>query len=302
MTSGSSRRETKGETKRETKGDMLNQIVKDLMASCDSILAVIIADWQGLSFASKLPEAVNEDEISATTLFTLEGAEGTRKELEKTLLGNKLSYLIMVTERNSKLAYMVICPIENLGYIAAVSHTREDMGVIIQSMKIAVQKAVEILIETEKTLVEPQENLEQLIAPKYDKLMDKLNKLKKVKLNFFGDEEKRMVAPPIPAATRVETPTPIPDSFTIELPPVGGPPILPAAPLEFIEIETEIEDGEPDILPGMSHTKFQVEFIDSKKTRYMVIIEAADPFDAEVKLKERKEFQGIRILKITKSE
>ena len=288
--------------KRETKGDMLNQIVKDLMASCDSILAVIIADWQGLSFASKLPEGVNEDEISATTLFTLEGAEGTRKELEKTLLGSKLSYLVMVTERNSKLAYIIICPIESLGYIAAVSHTREDMGVIIQSMKIAVQKAIEILVETEKTLVEPQENLEQLIAPKYDKLMDKLNKLKQVKLNFFGDEEKRMVAPPILAAAQIETPTPIPEGLTIELPPVGGPPTIPTAPLEFIEIETEIEDGEPDILPGQSHTKFQVEFIDSKRTRYMVIIEAANPFDAEVKLRERKEFQGIRILKMSKSE
>ena len=291
---------TSRSSKRETKGDMLNAIVKDLMANCDSILAVIIADWQGLSFASKLPEGVNEDEISATILFTLEGSEGTRKELEKSLLGNKLSYLVMVTERNTKMAYIVICPIENLGYIAAVSYAREDMGVIIQNMKTAVQKAVDILAENGKAVAEPQENLEQLIAPKYDKLMEKLSTLKKVKLNFFGDEEKRMVAPPLPAAAQVETPPPIPESFTIELPPVEGPPTLPAAPLEFIEIDTEIEDEEPDILPGMSHTKFQVEFIDSKRTRYMVIIEAANPFDAEVKLKEKKEFQGIQILKMTK--
>ena len=146
---------TSRSSKRETKGGILNTIVKDLMASCDSILAVIIADWQGLSFASKLPEGVNEDEISATTLLTLAGAEGTIKELERTLLGNKLSYLIMVTEQNNQMAYMVIYPIENLGYLAAVLYAREDMGVIIQNMKTSVQKAAEILTENGKRTAEP---------------------------------------------------------------------------------------------------------------------------------------------------
>jgi predicted regulator of Ras-like GTPase activity (Roadblock/LC7/MglB family) len=291
---------TSKSSKREAKGDLLNQVVKDLMVGCDSILAVIIADWQGLSFASKLPQAINEDEISATTLFTLEGAEGTRKELEKSLLGNKLSYLIMVTERNNKPAYMVIFPIENLGYIAVVSHTREDMGVIIQNMKAAVQKAAEILSDVDKNPMITQENLEQLITPKYDKLMEKLDKLKKVKINFFDGEEQRMVTPSSPAPP-IETPSTIEDSV-IELPPVGGPPLPPAAPFEFIEIETEIDEGEPDILPGMHLSKFQVEFVDFKNTRYIVIIEALNEFDVEVKLKERKEFQNIKILKIVKME
>jgi len=285
-------------SKKETKGDLLNQIVKDLMASCDSISAVIIADWQGLSFASKLPEAINEDEISATTLFTLEGAEGTRKELEKSLLGNKLSYLIMVTERNNKPAYMVIFPIENLGYIATVSNAREDMGVIIQNMKTAVHKAAKILVDTEKNLIDTSENIEQLIAPKYDKLMEKLEKLKKVKINFFGDEEKRMIAPSSPAVT-IEIPSIIEES-AMQLPLVEGPPLPPAAPLKFIEIESEIKENKPDLFANMRLAKFKVEFSDDKNTHYLLIIEASNEFDAEVKLKERKEFQGIQKLKITK--
>jgi len=113
------------------------------------IQAVIIADWQGLAMASKLPEEDldKEELIAATTLFSLTGAEDTRKELQETLLGKKLSYLLMMTEGGSLglTPYMVVCPISNLGYIACVSNKREDMAIMIMNMKQAAEKASDVL-------------------------------------------------------------------------------------------------------------------------------------------------------------
>lgn len=159
------------------KEELLNDIINDLMSNCDSILAIIIADWQGLSYASKLPDGVNEEVISATTILTLEGTEGTRKELEKSLLGNKLSYLIIVTEDDP--AYMIIFPIETLGYIACVSKKREDMGIIIQNTKSAAKKVLEILmIKPTQKKEEKSEYIEQYVTEKYENLLDKLKNLK----------------------------------------------------------------------------------------------------------------------------
>ncbi|MFX0141709.1 MAG: roadblock/LC7 domain-containing protein, partial [Candidatus Hodarchaeota archaeon] len=167
------------------KQQLLNEIINDLMASCDSIKAVIIADWQGLSFASKLPENINEQIISATTLFTIEGAEGTRKELEYELLGNKLSYLIMATEDET--AFMIIFPIGNIGYIASVSKIREDLGLITQNMKIAAKKVKDILIIPPKddrimleVSTEKPKYMETFVATKYESILEKLKNLKKI--------------------------------------------------------------------------------------------------------------------------
>jgi predicted regulator of Ras-like GTPase activity (Roadblock/LC7/MglB family) len=279
---------------RENKGVLLNQIVDELTKKCE-VLAVIIADWQGLSFASKLPKQVNEEEISATTLFTLEGAEGTRKELEKTLLGKKLSYLILVTERLGKPAYMIIFPIEDLGYIACISHIREDMAVIIQNMKAASKKAAEILVVSEKGDQCSLDTIEQLIAPKYDNLMKKLDALKNVKLPFL---EKA------PACDPSNTPQPVPDSNTFpeppEIPVITGPPLPPEMPLDFIEVETEIDEGEPDIIPGPPPQKFQVTFRDAKQIKYTVVLSAQNELDAEVRIRDREQFQDVDIIEIVK--
>lgn len=286
----------------ENKGLLLNKIVDELLKNCDSILAVIIADWQGFSFASKLPKDINEDEISATTLFTLEGAEGTRKELEKSLLGNKLSYLILVTERLQQPAYMIIFPIQDLGYIASISHTREDMGVIIQNMKTAAKKAAQILTSQDKLKDLTSDSVEQLIAPKYEQLMKKLDALKQVKLPFLDGQP----AEPAPAPTPVyETDgiSPLTEIPILEPPAVGGPPLPPEAPMDFIEVETEIDDdAEPDIIPGPAPARFQVTFMDAKQIKYTVVLTAENELDAEVRIKDREQFQNVEIISILKVE
>lgn len=287
---------------KETKGVLLNKIVNDLMANCDSLLAVIIADWQGLSFASKLPKDVNEDEISATTLFTLEGAEGTRKELDKSLLGNKLSYVILVTERLGKPAYMVIFPIDSLGYIASISHMREDMGVIIQNMRGAAKKAAQILVAPNKGAQADTESVEQLLAPKYDQLMKKLEALKSVKLPFLETAVNGSPSSQVtPINNYIEAP-PLQEIPAMDLPVVGGPPTPPDAPLDFIEIEAEIDDLEPGILPGPPLAKFQVTFKDAKEIKYTVVLQAADELDAEVRIKDREQFNLVEIISIIKIE
>jgi len=275
---------------RESKGGKLNKIVNELQVNCN-VLAVIIADWQGLSIASKLPDYVNEEEISATTLFTLEGAEGTRRELQKSLLGEKISYLILVTElkgKPEKPAYLILFPIENLGYIACISHIREDMGVIIQNMRAAAKKAAAILAE-EEDLKQKVKTVEHLITPKYDQLMKKLEALKSVKLPFLNTPIRK---PPLSDA--VPSPFPIP-----ELPPVAGPPDPPSNPLEFVAVETEIEPLEPEILPDPLLLKFRVEFLDSKNIKYTVILEASNELEAELRIKEKKQFHPITLLSIT---
>ncbi len=284
----------------ENKGLLLNNIVDELMKNCDSILAVILADWQGFSFASKLPKTVNEDEISATTLFTLEGAEGTRKELEKSLLGNKLSYLILVTERQKQPAYMIIFPIQELGYIASISHTREDMGVIIQNMKTAAKKASEILSSSEKLMKDSSESVEQLIAPKYDQLMKKLDALKQVKLPFLETAQSQ----PPPAQVEPYESNGVPPLMEIpilEPPPIDGPPVPPESPLDFIEVETEIDDdAEPEIIPGPPPAKFQVTFMDAKQIKYTVVLSAQNELDAEIRIKDREQFHDVEIISIKK--
>ncbi len=287
---------------KENKGALLNNIVNEIMANCDSILAVIIADWQGLSFASKLPKDVHEDEISATTLFTLEGAEGTRKELEKSLLGNRLSYVILVTELDQKPAFMIIFPIESLGYIASISHTREDMGVIIQNMRTASKKAARILSAPETRSTDGEESVEQLLAPKYNRLMEKLEALKKVKLPFL--ESSKVLRPPTSVSCSTpysEEPNP-PEVPTIEVPAMGGPIAPPNVPLDFIEIETEIENLEPAILLEAPLSKFQVIFKDAKEIKYTIIVQAANELDAEIRIKDREEFSSIMLLSIKKLE
>jgi predicted regulator of Ras-like GTPase activity (Roadblock/LC7/MglB family) len=269
---------------REGKGEKLNKILSELRASCN-ILAVIIADWQGLSFASKLPDDVNEEEISATTLFTLEGAEGTRRELERSLLGEKISYLIMVTERKSKPAYLILFPIENLGYIACISHIREDMGVIIQNMRTAARKAAAILRE-EEDLKDKVKSVEQLITPKYDQLMKKLEALKNVKLPFLQT--------PIQRISQQESPS------VLEAPSIAGPPLPPEIPLEFVSIETEIEPLEPEILPNQQLIRFRVEFSDSKNIKYTVVLDATNELEAELRIKEKEAFHPITIINVTR--
>ncbi|MHA1379894.1 MAG: hypothetical protein ACTSRG_16110 [Candidatus Helarchaeota archaeon] len=175
----------KNQDGKKGKEELLNDIINDLMETIDSLLAVNIADWEGLSFASRLPLEVNDEVISATTLFTLEGAEATRKELENRLLGNKISYLIMMTELDNIPAYMMVFPIENLGYIACVSNKREDMGIIIQNMKIASKKVQEILFGGEKPTTPLEINqkidtISKMSGSKYENLLDKLKKLKDI--------------------------------------------------------------------------------------------------------------------------
>ncbi|MFX1451997.1 MAG: hypothetical protein ACFFCM_14255 [Promethearchaeota archaeon] len=182
---------TKNQTNKKGKQELLNDIIDDLMDVCDSILATYIADWEGLSFASKLPIDVNDELVSATTLFTLEGAEATRKELEKSLLGKNISYLILMTETQLGPAYMMVFPIEKLGYISCISKKREDMGIIIQNMKTASKKVKDILFgaQSEKSeedkpstptqLIETKEEyIKQIAGEKYDNLFKKLKTLK----------------------------------------------------------------------------------------------------------------------------
>ncbi|MHA1277435.1 MAG: hypothetical protein ACTSQI_19715 [Candidatus Helarchaeota archaeon] len=282
---------------KETKGELLNKIVNELMANCDTLEAVIIADWQGLSFASKLPKDVNEDEISATTLFTLEGAEGTRKELEKSLLGTKLSYLMMVTEKDGKPAYMFVFPIETLGYIACISYVREDMALIVQNMRIAAEKAAKVLASPEKSADE--DTIEPIITSKYKNLLQKLETLKSVEFSFL--EPQPASSPSQSGASETYPTVPIPTTVTAQPPPIPGPPPPPTAPLEFIQVETDLETFEPDtIIPPEHLAKFQVIFYDSKRIKYTVNIFAIDELDAQVKLQEMEQYHPIEIISVTK--
>ncbi|MBD3229801.1 MAG: hypothetical protein GF329_16585 [Candidatus Lokiarchaeota archaeon] len=169
------------------------------MLSSVDIQAVIIADWQGLAMASKLPaeNLDKEDLIAATTLFSLTGAEDTRKELQDSLLGKKLNYLLMMTDggKYANTPYMVVCPIENLGYIACISNIREDMAILIMNMKKAADKAADILVPREI----PQEI--QKMAPvidkvksyqekpsedkRYNKILSKIRNLKKIQVSNY---------------------------------------------------------------------------------------------------------------------
>ena len=284
--------------KKESKSTSLNKILNELMANCDSLEAVIIADWQGLSFASKLPNGVNEDEISATTLFTLEGAEGTRKELEKSLLGDKLSYLIMVTEKDGKPAWMFVFPIEKLGYIASITRAREDIALIVQNMGIAAKKAAEILGTPQKAA--PRESVEPLITSKYKALLQKLDDLKSVKLSFLDSELPKPESPQIEAVapSTNSAPSAVPE---MQAPLTAGPPPPPELPMEFLEVEAE-EPLEPDILIRDDLTKFRVVFLDSRNIKYTVNVEAVDEFDVEVRLKQMEQYHPITILEINKYE
>ncbi|MHA1651728.1 MAG: hypothetical protein ACTSYB_16165 [Candidatus Helarchaeota archaeon] len=284
---------------KESKGVLLNKIVDELIENCDSIEAVIIADWQGLSFASKLPKDINEDEISATTLFTLEGAEGTRKELENSLLGTKLSYLIMVTEKDGKPAYMLIFPIETVGYIACISYAKEDIALIVQNMKIAAKKAYQILASPEETNV--QESIEPLIKSKYKSLLQKLDVLKNVKLSFLEPKKKEALPEELSQMTASSTSIPITVPVT-KAPPITGPPPPPDMPLEFLEVEADLEPLEPEVLPTINLAKFQVVFVDSKNIKYTVNIQAIDEVDAQVKLQEMKQYHPIEIISVTRIE
>ncbi|MFX1293423.1 MAG: hypothetical protein ACFFD2_00995 [Promethearchaeota archaeon] len=285
---------------KENKSDLLNKIVNELMENCDSMEAVIIADWQGLSFASKLPKDVNEDEISATTLFTLEGAEGTRKELEKTLLGTKLTYLLMVSEKDNKPAYMFVFPIERLGYIASISHVREDNALIVQNMKIACKKAEKVLAVPEKT--RKQKSMEPILTKKYKNVLQKLDALKNVKLKFLEPEKDNLLKAPNPqkvpttASPSTTTPFPVPIIEDIS---VGASSTSSQIPLEFIEVESDHEPIEPEILiPKKQLPKFQIVFIDSTNIKYTVIIEADNKFDAKNKLKEIGQYHPVEIITI----
>lgn len=266
---------------KESKSTQLNNIVNTLMEKCDSCEAVIIADWQGLSFASKLPKDINEDEVSATTLFMLEGAEGTRKELEKSLVGDKLSYLMMVSEKDGKTAYMFVFPIGTVGYIASISYAREDMALIVQNMKIAANKSLEILQSTQET---ESRSIDSQIAPKYKNLLQKLEALKDVKLTFL---ETSPSSSSIDLSSSVIPPNPPPT--------VCGPLPPPEIPLEFLEVETEIEPLEPEIIIPSNLIKYQVVFIDSKGIRYTVNIQAVDELDAEVRLQNMQQYHPIQI-------
>ncbi len=277
------------------KGELLNNIVNELMVNCDSLSAVIIADWQGLSFASKLPQDVNEEEISATTLFTLEGAEGTRKELERSLLGKKLSYLIMVTEKSNKSAYMYVFPISKLGYIACISEMKEDAALIVQNMKTAVKKAEKILAIPESQIVE--ESVEPLITSKYNNLMKKLEALKSLKLSFF-DKTEQIPTQDNPILISNGNGVPLVE----EAPPIEGPLSPPETPLDFIEVETELDPLEPEILSGGTLGKFQVVFVDSKNIKYTILLDALDELDVEVRLKERHAYHPLSILSISRIE
>ena len=164
----------------------MNRILEKLLSSVE-VSALIIADWQGLPMASKLPDndRNKEDLIAATTLFSLTGAEDTRKELQNSLLGKKLSYLLVMTEdEGGGTPYIVVCPIGHLGYIACVSNKREDMAILIMNMKEAAREALNILsgsremqkVEEMTEIVEKVKSIkeQQTQESKYDNILKKI--------------------------------------------------------------------------------------------------------------------------------
>lgn len=182
----------------KSKSFKLNQILEELLSSVD-IQAVIIADWQGLAMASKLPaeNLDKEDLIAATTLFSLTGAEDTRKELQDSLLGKKLNYLLMMTDggKYSRTPYMVVCPVENLGYIACISNIREDLAILIMNMKNAAEKAAEILvphkipqkIQEMAPVIDKVKSYQDTPSEdkRYNTILNKIRSLKKIQVSNY---------------------------------------------------------------------------------------------------------------------
>ncbi|MHA1230714.1 MAG: hypothetical protein ACTSRP_10395 [Candidatus Helarchaeota archaeon] len=221
----------------KSKSYELNRILEELLSSVE-IQAVIIADWQGLAMASKLPQENldKEDLIAATTLFSLTGAEDTRKELQDTLLGKKLSYLLMMTEEGKygTTPFMVVCPIEDLGYIACISNKREDMAIMIMNMKRAAEKAADVLLPHKREEIHELEKYETAIRSvqaykdsvcedsQYNKILNKIRNLKNIKVSSFVP----------PSGLKKEAPTP-----------AGRPPIPkpPQAAPEPMSVESKFK-------------------------------------------------------------
>jgi len=149
--------------------------------------------------ASKLPpqDLDKEELIAATTLFSLTGAEDTRKELQDTLLGKKLGYLLMMTEesRFGITPYMVVCPVEDLGYIACVSNKREDMAILIMNMKRAAVKIADVLIPHKdfkenfeiSPIIEKVQTIQDTPPEdtRYNKILNKIKNLRNIKVSSF---------------------------------------------------------------------------------------------------------------------
>jgi predicted regulator of Ras-like GTPase activity (Roadblock/LC7/MglB family) len=180
------------ETETNSKSHNLN-IILDQLLKTSEILAAIVADWQGLVIASKLPDGevdgIDEDLIAATTLFSLSGAEDTRRELENTLLGKKLDFLLIMTEGDNSNKFMIICPVNGLGYIACLSNIRQDLAVIKMNMKKAAKEILKILIPDkvasfkDRSIIETMElNEDNTIEDRYNRMISKIDKLKNLQL------------------------------------------------------------------------------------------------------------------------
>ncbi|MHA1311706.1 MAG: hypothetical protein ACTSQO_12405 [Candidatus Helarchaeota archaeon] len=197
--------------------------------------------------ASKLPQQNfdKEELIAATTLFSLTGAEDTRRELQNTLLGNKISYLLIMTEGESHgiTPYMVVCPIENLGYIACISNKREDMAIMIMNMKKAAKEVIDILtprkemheIEKVRPVINKIQSIQEnpLRDTQYNKILNKIRDLKNIKVSSFIP----------PSGLKKEVPVP------------KGSPAIPAPP-----------SSEPK--PISTQTKFKSIPLPPKSTAY----------------------------------
>lgn len=182
------------EPETNSKSHNLSKILDQLLKTSE-IRAAIVADWQGLVIASKLPDGevdeVDEDLIAATTLFSLTGAEDTRRELQNTLLGKKLDFLLIMTEgKNNSSKFMIVCPVNGLGYIACLSSIREDLAVIKMNMKKAAKEILKILVPDKVTsfknrsIIETMElNEDKTIEDRYNRMVSKIDKLKNLQLN-----------------------------------------------------------------------------------------------------------------------
>lgn len=288
--------------KNKSKSSKLNKILEELLSSVE-IQAVIIADWQGLAIASKLPseELDKEELIAATTLFSLTGAEDTRKELQDTLLGKRINYLLIMTEggKFGLTKFMIVCPINNLGYIACVSNKREDMAILIMNMKKAAEKAAEILTphEEEQEIVQSIDNVEsyQEISSedkKYNTILSKIKSLKSIQPTGYippsGLEKEAPIAkgnPPIPKPPqqiKVETTQ---TSSQVAQPLVNQQPTKPIVSI-------------PIPKPGI-RKKFRIKFQNEKQIIFTMIIQAGSADDA-IKICERRnpQFKIVKVLEI----
>ncbi|MBD3226703.1 MAG: hypothetical protein GF329_00820 [Candidatus Lokiarchaeota archaeon] len=142
--------------------------------------------------ASKMPaqDADKEELIAATTLFSLNGAEDTRKELQDSLLGISLDFLLIMTEgKDNSNKFMIICPIDGIGYIACISAIKEDIAVIKMNMKNASKEILQILTaeETEVNMTSDRNVIEKIQSKKennddkYTNIISKIEALKKIK-------------------------------------------------------------------------------------------------------------------------